>query len=127
MHTRPPSILSIAALHGLPSREVRLVFDACTGQFQPSRVNVRFIRSIPFAWLHNANRLPGRATSVGVSLWFLSGVKKSPTFKLTAEAVDLAGSSRKALYAALSALQGAGLIAVERKPGARPVVTIISS
>lgn len=126
MKTRPPSILSLAACHKVPTEEVRLVFDACTDQFKPSRANDRFIRTIPFAWLHRANRLPGRTASVAVSLWFVAGVKKSMTFKLTAEAVDLSGCGRKLLYRALHSLEQARLIGVTRRQGARPVITIFN-
>jgi len=104
--------------------ERRLVFNMQTGQFQPHERVERYVRTIPFDWLHRANRLPGHATAVALSLWFLAGVKKNMTFRLTAEAVDLAGCGRKSLYRALTALEQAGLICVLRRPGARPIITV---
>lgn len=105
-------------------QERRMIFDESTGQFRPHQPAERYVRAIPFDWLHTANRLPGRAISVALALWFLAGVKKSMNFRLTAEAVDLAGCSRKALYRGLDALEGAGLIGVVRRSGARPLITI---
>ena len=104
--------------------EERLVFDVSSQTYRPFRPVERYIRTIPFSWMRTANRLPGKVASVAVALWFLAGVKRSMTFRLTAEAADLSGASRKPLYRALAALEGAGLISVTRRAGARPVVTI---
>lgn len=120
----PPSILALAVPRPKPVPEQRYVFNAATGQFQPHHPKERFVRTIPFDWLRRANRLSGKTTTVALALWFLAGVKKSMTFRLTAEAVDLAGCSRGALYHGLAALEGAGLIAITRRPGARPLITI---
>ena len=46
-------------------------------------------------------------------------------FKLTQEAVDLAGCSRSALDHGLVELEKAGLIETERRRGARPQIRII--
>jgi len=116
---RPPGAPS-----GVQPGEQRLRFDSTSGEFRPHVRVERYVRTIPFAWLRRANRLPGSAAAVASSLWFLAGVKKSATFRLTAEAVDLAGCGRKSLYRALAALEQAGLIGVQRRPGARPIITI---
>ncbi|MGE4480862.1 hypothetical protein [Acidocella sp.] len=108
-----------------PTGEQRLRFDAASGEFRPYTRVARYVRTIPFEWLKRANRLPGSASAVATALWFLSGVKKSSTFRLTAEAVDLAGCSRKPLYRALAALEQAGLVGVQRRRGARPIITIL--
>lgn len=121
---RPVSILSMAASRPKPLPERRHVFNASTGQFQPHQSKERFVRSIPFDWLRRCNRLSGKTTTVALALWFLAGVKKSMTFRLTAEAVDLAGCSRGALYHGLKSLEAAGLIAIGRRVGARPIITI---
>ena len=105
--------------------ERRLIFDARIDDFRPHVRVERYVRTIPFAWLRRANRLPGSAAAVASSLWFLAGVKKSMTFHLTAEAVDLAGCGRKSLYRGLAVLEQADLIGVQRRPGARPIITIL--
>ncbi|MDO6384702.1 hypothetical protein [Uliginosibacterium sp. 31-12] len=103
------------------------VFDAERGELVIRRPGAKFIwAKIPFDWMWQANRLPGKASHVGLALWFLAGVKKTMTFKLTAEAVDLAGCGRKSLYAGLASLERGRLISVTRRLGARPVVTILT-
>ena len=87
----------------------------------------RFVRTIPYDWLHRCNRLPGKTTTVALALWFLAGVNRNMSFRLTREAVTLAGCSRGALYHGLKALEGAGLVAIQRRPGARPIITINKS
>ncbi len=115
----PPGVSSYAQ-----PGEQRLKFDESSGVFRPYTRVERYVRTIPFAWLRCANRLPGSAPAVATSLWFLAGVKKCSTFRLTAEAVDLAGCGRKSLYRALTVLENAGLISMQRRPGARPIITI---
>lgn len=107
-------------------REQRYVFDAVTGQFRRARPTVRFVRPVPYDWLLQCNRLPGKATPVALALWFLAGVKKSMTFRLTAEAAQLAQCSRGSLYHGLDALERAGLISTVRRRGARPQITLLS-
>lgn len=109
---------------GIRPAERRLVFDPRAEEFRPYVRVERYVRTIPFDWLRRANRLAGSAAAVAASLWFLAGVKRSMTFRLTAEAVDLAGCGRKSLYRALAALEQAGLIGVQRRPGARPIITL---
>lgn len=87
----------------------------------------KFIRGpIPLDWISRANALPGKAGAVGLALWFLAGVQKSQTVKLTSEVEKIAGCGRKAVYAGLVVLEEAGLVRVERQSGARAVVTIKS-
>lgn len=117
-------ILSLAVQPPEQLSEQRHVFNAAIGEFQPYHAKERFVRSIPFDWMRRCNRLSGRTTTVATALWFLAGVKKNMTFRLSAEAVDLAGCSRGALYHGLSALEAAGLISIQRRAGARPLITI---
>lgn len=88
----------------------------------------KFIKGpIPPDWISRANALPGKAGAVGLALWFLAGVQKSQTVKLTGEVEKIAGCGRKAVYAGLAVLGEAGLLVkVERRRGARAVVEIIN-
>ena len=122
--TRPAGILSMAVSRPTPVPERRHVFNAATGQYQPHHSVDRFVRTIPYDWLHRCNRLSGKTTTVALALWFLAGVRKNMSFRLTAEAVNLAGCSRGTLYHGLVALEAAGLISVQRRTGARPLITI---
>lgn len=85
----------------------------------------KFIKGpIPLDWISRANALPGKAGAVGLALWFLAGVRKSQTVKLTGEVEKIARCGRKAVYAGLAALEGNGLVFITKRSGARPVVTI---
>lgn len=87
----------------------------------------KFIKGpIPLNWISRANALPGKAGAVGLALWFLAGVQKTQTVKLTGEVEMIAGCGRKAVYAGLAALEEAGLVGVERRRGARAKVDVIS-
>lgn len=120
----PPRVASLAVSRPQPIPEQRLVLNRATGQYEKNHYRERFVRTIPFDWLYHCNRLPGKTTTVALALWFLHGVKGNATFRLTREAVHLAGCSRGALYHALRALEGARLISILRRPGARPIITI---
>lgn len=109
-----------------PSSVQRLSFDRQRGQYRPWQPPPRFVRTIPYEWLHRCNRLPGKTTQVALGLWFLAGVKRCLTFRVTAEALDLAGCERHTVYRALTVLEQANLIAVERRVGAYPQVTLLA-
>ncbi len=105
----------------------RLAFNNKTGAHESQAPVVKFIKGpIPLDWVTCANTLPGKAGNVGIALWFLAGIKKSRTIKLTGEVEKIAGCHRQTLYPALKALQKAGLIEVQPKRGARPTVVILS-
>src|SRR5438034_488995 len=86
----------------------------------------RFLEGpIPWAWLMRAAELPGRALHTAVALWFLSGVTRSETVKLSGRPLTELGVDRHAKYRALAALEGAGLVRVTRSPGQNPVVKLL--
>jgi hypothetical protein len=126
--SKPPfRVISMSVHRPAKVPEQRYVFNAATGQYQRHQPVDRFVRTIPYDWLHRCNRLPGKTTTVALVLWFLAGVNRNMSFRLTREAVTLAGCSRGALYHGLKALEGAGLVAIQRRPGARPIITINKS
>lgn len=105
----------------------RLAYNPNTGKHEPRAPMEKFIKGpIPLEWITRANALPGKAGAVGLALWFLVGVQKSRTIKLTGEVERIAACDRKTVYPALAALETAGLITVERKSGARAVATIVA-
>lgn len=79
---------------------------------------------IPLDWLSKAARLPGKSLHVGIALWFMGGVQKSRTVPLSNITSLRFGLDRNAKYRALAWLEQAGLIAVERKLGCAPIVTL---
>ena len=78
------------------------------------------------AWLNEAARLPGKALNLGIAIWWLAGMAQTKTFKLTGKALAQLGVSRDAAADALKRLEGRGLIRVQRAPGQRPTVEILS-
>ena len=80
---------------------------------------------IPLAWLEVAALLPGKSLHAGVALWYAAGRAKSASVPLSNIASQHFGLDRNAKYRALVWLEEAGLIAVERKLGRAPVVTLL--
>jgi len=82
---------------------------------------------IPVSWLSSAARLPGKSLHVAVALCVLRGSQKSRVVPLSNITSLRFGLDRNAKYRALAWLEEAGLIAVERKLGRAPVVTILEA
>jgi hypothetical protein len=79
------------------------------------------------SWVSRAVRLPGKSWHVASALWFV-GIRsrsKSATVQLTARTLSRFGLTRQAVYRALSHLEIAGLVQVQRPSGKRLVVTIL--
>ena len=88
----------------------------------------QFLRGpIPLDWLTRAAHLPGKSPlAVALAIRFESGRQRdSATVKVTNPLVAKFGVSRKAKYSALAALEGAGLIVLDRRPKRSPLATII--
>jgi hypothetical protein len=85
-----------------------------------------FIRGpLPVWWLAKAAELPGQALAVGLAVWFRRGIEKARTFPLYPSALAKFGVNRWSFYRALKALEEVGLLAVSRKRGRSPVVTVL--
>ena len=109
----------------IPVKRVRL--DASTGKYIDAPLTVPFLKGpIPMVWLNEAAKLPGKAINLGIAIWWLAGMAKTKTFKLTGKALDQLGVSRDAASGALKRLEARGLIRVQRSPGQRPTVEILS-
>jgi DNA-binding transcriptional ArsR family regulator len=127
-------------------REQTFAWDKAVRQFVPTadRVGVdgvqrgprdaetqrrrgRFLKGpVPWEWIVRASELPGKALIVGLSLWRLSGAIGKATVTLGNNELEPFGIDRAAKSRALTALEGAGLIMVERRRGRLPIVTISS-
>ena len=85
----------------------------------------RFLRGpIPLNWLTTAARLPGKTLHVGLAIWLEAGMRNSAVVPLSNVMGQRFGLDRNSKYRGLIWLEEAGLIAVERKLGRAPVVTI---
>ena len=92
------------------------------------RLSGNFLKGpIPIAWLMKASALPGKASQIGVVLWYLRGLRKNETVVLANGLLEQFRIGRKAKYRCLKALEGAGLIAVEGRKDRNPRVTIITA
>ena len=80
---------------------------------------------IPWGWLTEAARLPGKALHVAMALWFWAGIKRSGEVALPISQLSLLGVSRYAAYRGLIALEAAKLVAVRRHQGRKPLVTLL--
>jgi DNA-binding transcriptional ArsR family regulator len=78
---------------------------------------------IPWSWLAAAMALPGRALHVGIALWLRAGIAGNGvvSVNLSRLPVDRSASSR-----GLRALEAAGLVSVSRRPGRKPLVTLLA-
>jgi DNA-binding MarR family transcriptional regulator len=99
----------------IPVKRVRL--DSSSGQYIDAPM------SLPF--LNAAAKLPGKTLNVGIAIWWLAGMSKNTSFKITGKALDQLGVSRDAASDALKRLEDHGLILVKRSPGQRPTVQIL--
>jgi DNA-binding MarR family transcriptional regulator len=93
------------------------------------RADARFLRGpIPWDWLVRAARLPGHALHVGVALWHLSGLhRQAAQVVLPTAVLRELGIKRTTAYRALTALEDAALIVVERHAGRLPRVTLLAA
>jgi DNA-binding transcriptional ArsR family regulator len=81
---------------------------------------------IPWEWLQRAGRARGHALHVAVVLWFLAGIVKCSTVKLSNIVLAGFGVDRSTAQRGLRALEVAGLITVVRHRGRQPRVTLLS-
>ena len=77
------------------------------------------------AWLEVAAQLPGKSLHLAVVLLHLAAVNQSDRVILSNRACQKFGLDRNAKYRALSSLEGAGLVRVQRNLGRSPLVEIV--
>lgn len=92
------------------------------------RSAVLFLKGpIDWPWIERCARLPGKALHVGMVIRLLSGMKRSKTVRLAPKFLRGVGVKRHAAYRALRGLECAELVAVKRRRGAAPLVTVVES
>jgi len=82
---------------------------------------------IPLVWLTAAAKQPGRAVHVALAIWFLAGIKRTPTIALSTSLLSTFGVDRYAGYRGLNALERVRLVSVIRHSGRLPIVTILEA
>jgi hypothetical protein len=85
-----------------------------------------YIPTIPYWWYTIASQLPGKAYAVGSQIWFCYRTVSRGKFpvKLSRQFFSLTKLDRKTVRKALSNLEKAGLITVERCHSRAPLITI---
>jgi hypothetical protein len=90
-----------------------------------SRSRGRFLRGpVPWEWIVQAARLRGSALSVGLMLWHKVGIARGQKVLFCLSQAAEMGLGKQAARRGLRALQAAGLVSVERKPGRGLEVTL---
>ena len=80
---------------------------------------------IPWAWLQQAARLPGRELHVAIFLWRFALMNNTDTLTVTVNVLEELGVKRHAASRALKNLDRAGLIKAIQHPGRKPRVTLL--
>lgn len=114
--------------------ERKLTWDRESGAFVPAEAGDRdhrvagFIKGpLPLVWMQAAARMPGKTLQVALALWYLAGLKKTTTVRLTSKPLNDMGVSRDAKYEALARLEQHGLVSVQQEPGQAPLVTLLTA
>lgn len=109
----------------IPVKRVRL--NSSSGQLLDAPISTPFLKGpIPMLWLSAAASLPGKTLNLGIAIWWLAGMAKTKTFKLTGKALMNFGISKDAASDALKRLEAHGLIRAYRAPGQRTTVEILT-
>jgi hypothetical protein len=93
------------------------------------RVGQAFLKGpIPWAWWSTACRLPGQALQVASAIRYQTGKSRLPEVRLgLADLEPTLGVGRDSARRGLQALEGAGLIAVSRRVGSKPLVVPLAA
>ena len=104
----------------------RLQLDRASGALAAAPREALFLRGpVPLEWLGKAAALPGKTLNVAIALWWRHGMAKGKPFKLTQQALKYLHVERDAASSGLVRLERAGLVRVERRPGQRPIISIV--
>jgi len=80
---------------------------------------------IDWSWLARAGQLSGRALHVAIALAMQCGLERGLSFRMRRRFCSDLGLERTAVYRGLKKLEQAGLVRVQRRRGARPIVSLV--
>ena len=125
MDTLDPKRLSLSQLTFTPAIKQSNPQKATVPRHQ---IGEKFLKGpIPLKLISRATQLPGKAWHVYAAIWYIAGIKKSQTIKLSQQVLNEFCVNRFAKYRALEALAKAGLIRYQSNDGKNPLVTLIHS
>src|SRR5215468_5398788 len=109
----------------LPQADLQELLSRPSTKPPRHRPGERFLKGpIPWPWLEQAARLPGKALALSLALWREAGYRRRRTVSVSLSRAGL-GVNEQAARRALRALQAAGLVSVLRKPGRKLEVTLL--
>jgi len=86
----------------------------------------QFLRGpVPLRWLLTAIAVGNRGLNVAIALWWLVGIKKSETVRLTRPACERFGVHPRTASRILAQMETVGLVVVDRCRGRGPDVTVL--
>ena len=92
------------------------------------RINGHFVKGpIPLTWISKAAQLPGKSVNAGLACWYLMGLKKTHTFKLSNMVASKFGLNKDSKARSLKHLEQAGLIRCTRDVGRSVVVEMLTT
>lgn len=106
-----------------PRSENRQVFDQKLGKFRAPTPH--FIQTIPVELVAPLYSLPKSAVFAWLACWFLHGCNRGKPFTLNRSTALRFGLNRQNKRRGLRALESAGLIKVQHKPGRLPVISVV--
>jgi hypothetical protein len=111
----------------LPNKDFHQVSEQPhTCAIKATRIPGMFLKGpIAMDWLNEAAKQPGKALHVAVAICLWRGIMRRNTFRLSVSKLKEMGVQRNSAYRALTALETAGLISLERHQGRNPIVTTI--
>lgn len=110
----------------IPVRKLRLqTTPEGSSLVEPSKAMLFVKGPISVAWLAAAAKLPGKTVNVAVAMQWLAGMSRDKPFKLTRRSQELFAVSDDAAQDAIRRLEAAELIKVVRRPGQRPLITVL--
>ncbi len=100
-----------------------------TASRRATRIDGEFLRGpIPLPWLTKACLIGDiAALQVAMAIWFARGRTKSEVINLSTALLDrfMDTRDRRKKTRGIKALEGAGLVSVERQPRKNPIITIL--
>lgn len=121
------TIMNLIDLNRLAFKSSSFVPGAEEKQMPPKHgKGEKFLKGpIPWTWLSKAAQQSGKALHVAIIIWFLAGINKSRTIKLSNKILREFGVKRHSGYRGLKALESVQLISVKRHRGRNSIVTIL--
>ncbi len=90
-----------------------------------SNRKTHFLASIPWAWVCEAAKGPGKSLQVALAIWHQTKLEKNRTISLGSRFLNDLNVSKDAKARGLAYLEGKQLIKAEHKAGSNPSVTVL--